>query len=82
MGAPSWRVGTGSFHVRPAAEQGVTEMGTTQVVQSPPMQSALGGLMQKERSYSPDLEERLSSAGVPNLFNTLSRESYALWTFL
>ena len=29
LSAPSWRVQTGSFCVRPAAEQDVAEMGTT-----------------------------------------------------
>ena len=57
-------------------------MGTTQVIQSPAMHKVhSAGSMQRERSCSPDLEERVSSAGVPNLFNTLSRESYTLWTF-
>lgn len=78
LGAPSWRVQTGSLRVRPAAaEHGVAEMGITQVIQSPAMSRARSvGSTYGGRSCSPDLEECVSSAGVPNLFNTLSREGY------
>lgn len=69
-GTSDWRAQTGSFCVRPAAEQGGTEMGTTQVIQDPAVHRARSvGCMQRGRSCSLDLEECVSSAGVPTLFN-------------
>lgn len=71
-GTSNWSAGTGSFCVRPAAEQGGTEMGTTQVIHTPAVHRAHSvGCTQREGSCSLDIEECVSSTGVPTLFNVV-----------